>query len=55
MAWLSLSIWVPIIVGVAVLVIGRDGNPGPARWLALIGSVLGLIVTATASDEGAGR
>ena len=45
MAWLSLSIWVPIIVGVAVLVIGRDGNPGPARWLALIGSVLGLIVT----------
>jgi len=45
MAWLSLSIWVPIIAGVAVLVIGRDGNPGPARWLALAGSVLGLVVT----------
>jgi len=45
MAWLSLSIWVPIIAGVAVLLIGRDGNPGPARWLALAGSVLGLVVT----------
>src|SRR5829696_675278 len=45
MAWLSLSIWVPIIVGVAVLAIGRDGNPAPARWLALAGSALGLIVT----------
>src|SRR5690349_11909859 len=45
MAWLSLSIWIPIIAGVAVLVIGRDGHPAPARWLALAGSILGLVVT----------
>ncbi|KNE76024.1 NADH-ubiquinone oxidoreductase chain M [Candidatus Burkholderia crenata] len=35
----------PIIVGILVLAIGNDGNPGQSRWLALIGSILGLIVT----------
>jgi len=35
----------PIIVGILVLAIGNDSNPGPSRWLALIGSILGLIVT----------
>src|SRR3982751_1672424 len=45
MAWLSLSIWIPIIAGVAVLLVGRDGHPAPARWLALAGSVVGLVVT----------
>jgi NADH-quinone oxidoreductase subunit M len=42
---LSLAIWTPIIVGILVLAIGNDNNPGPSRWLALIGSILGLIVT----------
>ena len=42
---LSLAIWTPIIVGILVLAIGNDSNPGPSRWLALIGSILGLIVT----------
>jgi len=42
---LSLAIWLPIIVGILVLAIGNDSNPGPSRWLALIGSLLGLIVT----------
>ncbi|MFK4447651.1 NADH-quinone oxidoreductase subunit M [Caballeronia udeis] len=42
---LSLAIWLPIIVGILVLAIGNDSNPGPSRWLALIGSILGLIVT----------
>ena len=42
---LSLAIWLPIIVGILVLAIGNDSNPGPSRWLALIGSVIGLIVT----------
>src|SRR4051794_39943981 len=42
---LSIAIWLPIFVGIAVLAIGRDGNPMPARWLALVGSVLGFLVT----------
>ncbi|WP_116135021.1 NADH-quinone oxidoreductase subunit M [Trinickia diaoshuihuensis] len=42
---LSTAIWLPIVFGLAVLAIGSDKNPGPARWLALIGSILGLIVT----------
>ena len=41
---LSLTIWVPIAFGIAVLVVGRDRNPAPARWLALAGSVIGLAV-----------
>jgi NADH-quinone oxidoreductase subunit M len=41
---LSLTIWIPIAFGVAVLAIGKDGNPLPARWLALAGSVLGFLV-----------
>jgi NADH-quinone oxidoreductase subunit M len=42
---LSTAIWLPIVFGLAVLAIGSDHNPAPARWLALVGSVLGLIVT----------
>ncbi|WP_250492528.1 NADH-quinone oxidoreductase subunit M [Caballeronia sp. GAWG1-1] len=42
---LSVAIWLPIVFGVLVLAIGNDHNPAPARWVALIGSVLGLIVT----------
>ncbi len=41
---LSLAIWVPIAFGVAVLAIGADRDPAPARWTALVGSVLGLLV-----------
>ncbi|HEX7559462.1 MAG TPA: NADH-quinone oxidoreductase subunit M [Usitatibacter sp.] len=41
---LSLTIWVPIVFGIAVLLIGRDSHPAPARWTALAGSVLGLAV-----------
>jgi len=41
---LSLTIWVPIVFGIAVLAIGNDRNPAPARWTALAGSVLGLVV-----------
>src|SRR5689334_2632941 len=45
MPFLSLAIWLPIAFGIAVLAIGRDRNPVPARWLALAGSVLGFLVT----------
>ena len=41
---LSLTIWVPIAFGIAVLAIGRDQSPLPARWTALAGSLLGLAV-----------
>jgi NADH-quinone oxidoreductase subunit M len=42
---LSLAIWLPIIVGILVLAVGNDSNPGPSRWIALIGSIAGLLVT----------
>src|SRR5262245_55937372 len=42
--YLSLAIWVPIAFGVAVLAIGKDRTPAPARWTALVGAILGLAV-----------
>ncbi len=42
---LSLAIWVPIGFGVLVLATGSDRNAHMARVLALIGAVLGLLVT----------
>ncbi len=42
---LSASIWLPIAFGVLLLVVGRDDNPNPVRWIALVGAVLGLLVT----------
>jgi NADH-quinone oxidoreductase subunit M len=42
---LSLAIWVPIAAGLAVLATGSDRAARPARWLALIGAVLGFAVT----------
>ena len=44
MGLLSLAIWVPIAFGVALLAMGHR-QPSAARWLALIGSLLGLLVT----------
>src|SRR4051812_26627673 len=41
---LSLTIWVPIAFGIAVLAAGRDENPRPIRWLALVGSIAGFVV-----------
>jgi len=41
---LSLAIWVPIAFGIAVLVLANDRDPERARWTALAGSVLGLLV-----------
>ncbi|MEO8508911.1 MAG: NADH-quinone oxidoreductase subunit M [Betaproteobacteria bacterium] len=43
--YLSLAIWVPIVAGIAVLVVGRDRDAGFARWIALTGAVAGLLVT----------
>ena len=45
MGLLSLAIWVPIFFGVALLVLGRHFSAHQVRWLALLGSLLGLAVT----------
>ncbi|MDQ3214772.1 MAG: NADH-quinone oxidoreductase subunit M [Pseudomonadota bacterium] len=43
--WLSLAVWIPIGFGIAILAAGRDRNLDVIRTLALVGSVLGLVVT----------
>ncbi len=45
MAYLSLSIWLPIAFGVILLALGRDHNAPQMRWLALAGSLISLAVT----------
>ncbi len=41
---LSLTIWVPIVAGILTLAFSGDGQKNSARFVALIGSVLGLAV-----------
>jgi len=45
--YLSLSIWVPIVAGLFVLAVGRNGDrdAGTARWIALVGAIAGFLVT----------
>ena len=43
--YLSLSVWVPIVAGLVALAIGRDRDAAPVRWVALVGSVAGFLVT----------
>ncbi|TDR31945.1 NADH dehydrogenase subunit M [Hydromonas duriensis] len=45
MPWLSLAIWVPIVFGVLVLLLGRNGQDSLARKVALVGAILGFLVT----------
>jgi len=42
---LSAAIWIPILFGAVLLVIGSERNPVLVRVLALVGSLLGLLVT----------
>jgi len=42
---ISIAIWLPIIFGILVLATGDDRNAGLARILALVGSLLGFLVT----------
>ena len=42
---LSLAIWIPVAFGILLLVAGRQQHAGIARWVALIGSVIGFLVT----------
>ncbi len=41
---LSVVIWLPILFGGLVLLTGNDRNAAQARWIALLGAVLGLLV-----------
>ncbi|XAH22231.1 NADH-quinone oxidoreductase subunit M [Xylophilus sp. GW821-FHT01B05] len=45
MGWLSLAIWTPIAFGAVLLALGKQGQEGLVRWLALAGSILSLLVT----------
>jgi len=45
MAWLSLAIWVPIAFGCFLLFFSREEQAGFVRWVALLGALLGLLVT----------
>jgi len=43
--WLSVSIWLPIAVGLFLLSAGRDRSPAVVKALALFGSLVSLLVT----------
>ncbi len=45
MGLLSLAIWTPIAFGALLLAFGRDDQARMVRWIALIGSLIGLAVT----------
>ena len=45
MGLLSLAIWTPILFGVLLLAFGREDNARMVRWVALFGSLVGLVVT----------
>ncbi|RZL03016.1 MAG: NADH-quinone oxidoreductase subunit M [Rubrivivax sp.] len=42
---LSLSIWIPVAFGALLLAIGRQENANASRWIALIGAIVGFLVT----------
>jgi len=45
MGLLSLAIWLPILSGIALLMLGRDEHAGMARWIALVGAIASFVVT----------
>ncbi|MFY3386891.1 NADH-quinone oxidoreductase subunit M [Paracidovorax sp. MALMAid1276] len=45
MGLLSLAIWVPIAFGALLLALGRDEHARAVRWLALVGALIGFLVT----------
>lgn len=42
---LSFAIWLPILAGVIVLLLGNDQNPQRTRWVALVGAAISFLVT----------
>lgn len=45
MGLLSLAIWLPIIFGTVLLLLGRDDQARMVRWIALVGAVVSFLVT----------
>ena len=45
MGLLSVAIWLPVVVGAVLLALGRDEQANTVRWLALLGSIAGFLVT----------
>ena len=43
--YLSLAIWLPIVFGALILIVGRDEQPGMTRWLSLAGAIASFLVT----------
>ncbi|MGH8854674.1 MAG: NADH-quinone oxidoreductase subunit M [Telluria sp.] len=43
--YLSLAIWLPIVFGLVILAVGREGNKGLTRMLALVGAVVAFLPT----------
>ncbi|HEY4038153.1 MAG TPA: NADH-quinone oxidoreductase subunit M, partial [Burkholderiaceae bacterium] len=43
--WLSAAIWIPIVFGVFLLAAGRDRSADVVRAVALVGSLIGMLVT----------
>jgi NADH-quinone oxidoreductase subunit M len=50
MGLLSLSIWLPIAVGLVLLALGRDDQAKVVRWVALIGAIASFVVTIPVYD-----
>lgn len=42
---LSLAIWVPVVFGILLLMLGRQANANVSRWVALVGALAGFAVT----------
>jgi NADH-quinone oxidoreductase subunit M len=42
---LSLSIWLPIVIGLIILAVGSDARAKMVRWLALIGAIFSFMPT----------
>jgi NADH-quinone oxidoreductase subunit M len=42
---LSLAIWTPVVFGAVLLALGRDEHARAVRWIALVGSLIGFLVT----------
>ena len=45
MGLLSLAIWLPVVSGVLLLMLGREHQANAARWMALLAAIAGLAVT----------
>jgi len=42
---LSAAIWIPIAFGLVLLALGNDRSPGVIRGIALVGALIGFLVT----------